>query len=446
MEYAHYVRPDSKRPPDEESPAAAELTSKKANEASTRNRELTTVLVKNLPKSYNQNKVYKYFKDCGPIIHVDVADSLMKRFRFARIEFARYDGAVAAITKTHKIIGQNEITVSHLTECTLWMTNFPPNYTQRDIRGLFQDISIVVLSVRLPSLRFNTSRRFAYIDVTSKEDANNCVEKLNGLEIEGYTLITKVSNPLEKSKRTDSATLEGREIIVRNLNTELLDENLLSDSFERFGSIEKINIPAGQKEHSFNNCCAFIVFEKKDSAEEALQMNGSSLGNREISVSLADKKPFLERNEVKRLLASRNSKELETLICLFPLSDKVSPSLICQFLQEEIDVDKKDIKKVLLVSDFNAAIIIFTDKKLAAKMLMGLNGSQFQGKIIRSGTINDMKRYHSNQRNHNVKISKPSCVNVSQKRRNLQAKKKLPNEREQMSNDDFRRMFLGEQK
>ena len=444
MEYGHHARPDSKRPLDEGSPAAAGLTSKKANEALTRNRELTTVLVKNLPKSYNQNKVYKYFKHCGPIIHVDVADSLKKNFRFARIEFARYDGALAAITKTHKVVGQNEIIVSHLTECTLWMTNFPPSYTQRNIRDLLQDINVVALSIRLPSLRFNTSRRFAYIDVTSKEDARYCVEKLNGLKIEGYTLVTKVSNPLEKSKRTDSATLEGREIMIRNLSTELLDENLLRESFEGFGSIEKINIPAGQKEHSFNNCCAFMVFENKDSAERALQMNRSLLGNREISVSLADKKPFLERNEVKRLLASRNSKELETLICLFPLSDKVSPSLICQFLQEEIHVNERDIRKILLVSDFNGAIIIFRDSKFAAKMLMILNGSQFQGKVIRSGTINDMKRYYNNQQNHSMKHVKPSCINVMEKGPNLQVKKKIPDKQEQMSNDDFRKMFLGE--
>nr|2KH9_A Chain A, U4/U6 snRNA-associated-splicing factor PRP24 [Saccharomyces cerevisiae] len=84
-----------------------------------------------------------------------------------------------------------------MTECTLWMTNFPPSYTQRNIRDLLQDINVVALSIRLPSLRFNTSRRFAYIDVTSKEDARYCVEKLNGLKIEGYTLVTKVSNPLE---------------------------------------------------------------------------------------------------------------------------------------------------------------------------------------------------------------------------------------------------------
>ena len=173
MEYAHYSRLDSKRPVDEDHPVGAILSSKKANEALTRNRELTTVLVKNLPKSYNQNKVYKYFKDCGSITHVDVADSLMKSFRFARIEFARYDGALAAITKTHKTIGHNEILVSHLADCTLWITNFPPNYTQRDIKDLFKDINIVVLSIRLPSLRYNKNRRFAYIDVTSKEDAYN---------------------------------------------------------------------------------------------------------------------------------------------------------------------------------------------------------------------------------------------------------------------------------
>ncbi|CAI4048852.1 U6 snRNP complex subunit PRP24 SKDI_13G3970 [Saccharomyces kudriavzevii IFO 1802] len=443
LEYECDTRLGSKRPLSEDASVAATLTSKRANETPTRNRELTTVLVENLPKSYNQSKVQKYFKDCGPIIQVDVADSLKKSFRFARVEFARYDGALAALTKTYKVVGQNKISVSHLIDCTLWMTNFPPNYTQRDIRALFQSINIVILSIRLPSLRFNTSRRFAYIDVTSKEDANTCVKKLNELEIEGYTLVTKISNPLEKSKRTDSATLEGREIIVRNLNTKLLDENVLRDSFEQFGSIEKINIPAGQKEHSFNNCCAFIYFESKDSAEKALQMNRTLLHDREISVSLADKKPFLKRNEVKRLLTSRNSKELGSLACLFPLSDKVSPSQIEKFLQEEIHVDKNQVEKVLLVGDFNGAIVVFRDEKLAAKIPMIINGSQFQGKVIRSGTINDMRKYYNNQQNHNVRRAKPSYTHMTQKTAVNEMKSNLPNKQEQMSNDDFRRMFLG---
>ncbi|EJS44152.1 prp24p [Saccharomyces arboricola H-6] len=444
MEYTHGTVPSSKRPLDEDSSIATTFTSKKANETPTRNRELTTVLVKNLPKSYNQNKVYKYFEDCGPIVHVDVADSLKKSFRFARLEFARYDSALAALTKTYKTVGQNEILVSHLIDCTLWMTNFPPNYTQRDIKRLFQDINVVILSIRLPSLRFNTRRRFTYIDVTSKEDANICVEKLNGFEIEGYKLVTKISNPLERSKRTDSATLEGREVIIRNLSTGLLDENILRDSFEQFGCIEKINIPTGQKEHKFNNCCAFIVFERKCAAEKALEMDKTSLHDREIAVSLADKKPFLERNEVKRLLALRNSKELQSLICLFPLTDKVSPIQIEDFLQKEIHVDKKLVEKVLLVSDFNGAIVIFRDEKLAAKMSMLLNGSQFQGKVIRSGSINDMKKYHSNEQNPNVRDAKPSLTNMLQKKRpSHQIKNNSSEKKEQMSNDDFRRMFLG---
>lgn len=443
MEDAHDTTSRSKRPLDEDPPVTATSSSKKANETPTRNRELTTVLVKNLPKSYNQNKVYKYFKDCGPILHVDIADSLEKSFRFARIEFAKYDGALAALTKTYKIVGQNEITVSHLIDCTLWMTNFPPNYTQREIRGLFNNLKIVILSIRLPSLRFNTNRRFAYIDVTSKEDANACVEKLNGLEIEGYMLVTKISNPLERSKRTDSATLEGREIIIRNVNAELLDENTLKELFEQFGNIEKINIPGGQKEYSFNNCCAFITFEKKCYAEKALQMNKTMLHDREISVGLADKKPFLERKEVKRLLTLRNSKELESLTCLFPVSDKVSSSQIEEFLREELHVDISQVEKVHLVSDFNGAIIIFRDEKLAAKMAMILNGSQFQGKVVRSGTINDMKKYHNNRYNNTVKDAKSSRINTMQKRPNHQVKDKTTDKQEQMSNDDFRKMFLG---
>lgn len=405
--------------------------SKKQNDQQTRNRELATVLVSNLPKSYNQTKIRKYFQECGRIAQIDVCDSISKEYRLARVEFMGYHEALSALTKTFKKIGNNEITVTLLENSTLWMTNFPPRFTQHDIKDLFLSIDVVALSVRLPSLRFNANRRFAYVDVSSHEEADLAIQNLDGKEIDDHRLIIKASDPLKKSKRTDCGALERREVLVRHLDLTKVTRDSLHALFSKFGPIESVKIP-GTQGSRLDDGYGFVVFEEKTAAKQASEAKDLKLEDKEISVSISDRKAYLERQEVKKILNAKHKSDL--IISLFPLSDKCSKVQIEKLLHDQACLNENDIKKIYLVGDHEGALVVLKESKLAAKSAMSLNGVEFQNKNVRCGTVKDLRKH--NKKMETIEPKKISFCNVDPSEEGKE-------ERPKLSNDDFRKLFLG---
>lgn len=422
---------------------------KKASKRPTHEREYTTVLVSNLPKSVNQGKIRKQFNDCGRIRHIDIVDSTDGNSRFAKIEFYSHDESLAAITKTHKRMGNNEIVVEHLEGCTLWMTNFPPDYDVKHLKQLLSSIDVVVLSVRLPSKKFNSNRRFAYIDVTNKSDVTKCVDELNGKDINGYKVVVKVSNPLERTKRTDSASLERREVFARNLNPDFTNETEIRSQFDQFGEIESVHIPNNDPTE-LHNSCAFVTFVTKEDASKSLQLNNTTWNDRKISVTLADKKSYLDRQVVKELMSKKGGKNVECMVTLFPIGDKISKEQIRHFLQENgCNTNGEDIKNIYLVSDHQGAIIEFKDRKLSAQCILKVQGQKFYNKVITCGTINELRNFNQHARfaKKATKLTQPKETVTSKIQTPIESSKADANPpsstKQPMSNDDFRKMFLG---
>ncbi|EDO15186.1 hypothetical protein Kpol_1069p8 [Vanderwaltozyma polyspora DSM 70294] len=433
-----------------------DIDGKKSKQSLTKNREVATVLVKNLPKSANQTKLRKYFHDCGDIVQIDVMETLDKGGRIARIEFSSHDEVLAALTKTYKKFGQNEITVTKLENCTIWLTNFPPNYRILDLRNIFVQNNVLPLSIRLPSLRYNSNRRFAYVDVISPDIANEMVNYLNEMVIDGFKVVAKLSNPLEKSDRSDAALLEHREIYITNLDSDQITEQKLSEWFSKFGDIERIKLVKNENEPG-NTSYAFISFTSSDSATKALELHKETLEGNTITVTLANKKSYLERQEVKRIIYSNRRQNDDLMISLYPLSDKTSKSQVSELLTTNLNIQEADINKILLVSDYQSAIVIMKNRQIAAKCLMALDGIQFQKKKLHCTTIDGMKRSQAQRQkpSSNPQTTYPSeNFNITSSKVQTASKSNInkiedngsnqnDTSTKPMSNDDFRKMFLG---
>ncbi|GMM56993.1 U6 snRNP complex subunit [Maudiozyma humilis] len=411
-----------------------------------------TCLVKNLPRSYNSGKIKKLFNNCGVIASLETCDALDRKSRYARLEFTNSSGALAALTKTYKKVGSNEIEVVMLNNCTLWITNFPPNYSSRDLRQMLIKINVTPVQIRLPSRRFNANRRFCYVDLTSEDECDSAVNDLNGKEISGYKLVVKHSDPSERTKRTDAAVIERREVFVRNLQPETLSADHMKEVFNKFGEIERITIPKHSRDS--HNACAFIIFQDQIDAEKACTLNGTELDDRVVSVQLSDNKAYLERKEVKELLNSRNFNKINSSITLFPISDKISREQVLDFIVSTCQFSMEDIFKIHLVNDLNGAIVTFHDPQKAARATIVLDRSKFQNRIINVGTISDLK----NQRKERESLKETSgenkrhCEEISANETapkttepitNNLIKESPTDSKPVMSNDDFRKMFLG---
>lgn len=80
----------------------------------------------------------------------------------ATVEFEERSSIPAARTRDRKRVCGAEVRVSLGRECTLYVTNFPEEYTYEALRDLFAPHG-AVYDIRLPSRKIGTSRRFCYV-------------------------------------------------------------------------------------------------------------------------------------------------------------------------------------------------------------------------------------------------------------------------------------------
>ena len=222
-----------------------------------RDRENSTILVENLPGNVPDVKVRQYFRDCGVINTLKVLRHSADEAT-AVIEFEDHDAALAAQTRSRKDFDGHTIHIQLGSGSTIFVSNFPPEADEAYIKNLFNRFG-EILDIRFPSLKYNTHRRFCYVQFTVNSQAQAATE-LDGMEVnDNLKLVAKISNPLNKQDRS-GALEEGREIYVRNIDWSLSEDDL-GLVFKKYGTVESVRIPrgVGGKSKGFG----YVVFSSK---------------------------------------------------------------------------------------------------------------------------------------------------------------------------------------
>jgi hypothetical protein len=161
------------------------------------------------------NDVRRFFKDLGTINRINIfpgEDST----KSASVEFEKLEDAEFAQSRSGKKFKGAPVRVSLETSSTLWVSNYPAAADEPYIKDLFKDYGEIA-EIRFPSLKFNTHRRFCYVQFTTAEQAVRATT-LNGKELEdGLKLVAKISDPSLKTERV-GAVYEGREVFVGNVD------------------------------------------------------------------------------------------------------------------------------------------------------------------------------------------------------------------------------------
>ena len=116
-----------------------------------------------------------------------------------------------------------------------------------------------VVDVRFPSLKFDTHRRFCYIQFKSSSEAQAATALNNELQGGKLKLVVQLSDPEKKQDRT-GAMYDGRELYLSNLDWNATNEEI-STIFSKYGKVEKVRIPTnvGGKSKGIG----FVVFSTK---------------------------------------------------------------------------------------------------------------------------------------------------------------------------------------
>ncbi|CCU82883.1 RNA-binding protein [Blumeria hordei DH14] len=378
-----------------------------------RDRENTTIIVSNLPVSVTQTKLRQYFNDYAHINNITLKADPDGLSTTALIELRSRVDVSSAIIKHNKYFGDRQISVTPGTGLTLYVTNYPPAADDAYFYELFKDCG-EILSIRWPSIKYKTSRRFVYITFRSHEGAA-AATKLDGLSLDGfYKLTAAYSNPSNKKDR-EGATAEGREVHVKNLDLSLTEKDI-KEVFSKYGTVQRVNVL--KKLTGESKGVAFISYSKQEEANASLELDKTKLKSCILSVEISKEKNFKPTattvgnklptlsmsdeiaksgNLTSSMLESGDSYEQirhnslrseisNRTIALLNIPDTINDSRI-RLLASSYG----EIIKIILRPDHQGAIIEYTDAVSAGKASLGLENYEIiPGHKIHMGSLKDL--------------------------------------------------------
>lgn len=335
-----------------------------------RNREQCKVKVSNLPSTTTESELGECFRDCGNILDIYIYQEQEKYE--AVIEFEDSSAVFAALTKTYKKVGSNEIYVERLKNCIIWVTNYPPRMTKDDIMQMFGDIGIVV-QVRMPIQNSQKVRRFCYVEFTSAEHAQLAVSRYNGKVVEegknSYKLIVKISDGGNKK----NASVFKREVYISNLDFHATKAEI-EHWFQQFGSIENVVLPLAEqmRQKAYNNGgFGFVVFKSLTSVLEALKYNGKPFKGRPINIHVS-KKP--KQNLQQELNTFKN----ELTIMIKGIDNTTTKDQIKTFIENKGVL----VKRVMQLPEQEAAAVEFHSIADTGKASLVLERAVFGNNVL----------------------------------------------------------------
>ncbi|KAL9004937.1 MAG: hypothetical protein Q9188_002256 [Gyalolechia gomerana] len=387
-----------------------------------RDREHTTIVVRNLPQGTTETRVRQFFRKCGAINSLKLIAEEHSDSATATIEFETRSDSLAAQTQDKKDFDGQEIEVQIGSGSTVWVTNFPPTADEswiRDKFGTFGD----VIDVRFPSLQGNTHRRFCYVQFRTADQAKSATE-LDGQTIGSkLKLVARISDPSRRQNRV-GALDEGREVHIRNLDW-AVTETELEALFSKYGSVEQTRIPRdiSGKSKGF----AFVVFSTKEEANAALDLNNTKLKSRIMTVMLASKTPANRRattiiqsgprsstspspdiktaNDAQSagaspaLSANDDSKPTSAEIQARTVSLLNVPDTVNDARIRALAEPYGPLVKVVLRPDHQGAILEFKDVADAGKAALGIDGYEIApGRSLGVGTTREMLNQRAEKR------------------------------------------------
>ncbi|WFD34057.1 Splicing factor [Malassezia cuniculi] len=283
----------TKRKHEEETPVDDEAETKRSRTEQPeppRDREYSAVIVSNLPADVSEGEIRSFFRECGVIYEINgprqVTDAAAESGATcaALVEFTDREAASSALTRTLKRIHDAQVVVSKSYQCTLYVTNFPPDTDDDGIRERFGKYG-PIFDVRWPSRRFMQSRRFCYVQYTQPEAANAALQE-HGAHWNGeHPLQVFISNPAHKKARSD-ADANQKELFVSGLPRSITADEV-REFFAAHAPVVDVRLP--ERPDGKSRGIAFVDFSSALDARRAMQAtNSTKLKGRLIAVVLAD--------------------------------------------------------------------------------------------------------------------------------------------------------------
>ncbi|WFD30915.1 Splicing factor [Malassezia sp. CBS 17886] len=273
--------------------AAADPTKKSRADAAqppARDREFSSITIAGLPGDATADDLRAFFRDCGEVHGItgpratgETSES-GEGTAAALVEFEERDAAAAARTRDLKRIRGCEVHVAPSYQCTLYVTNFPPDADDAAMRAFFGKYG-AIFDVRWPSRKFVQSRRFCYVQFVTAAYAQAALAAHGAHWFEEHPLQVLLSNPSHRKQRSDANANE-KELYMTGLPRSATVEDVRA-FFQAHATPTDVRMPP--RPDGKSRGIAFVNFATPLDARRAMQAtNSTEFKGRLVAVMLAD--------------------------------------------------------------------------------------------------------------------------------------------------------------
>ncbi|XP_056282574.1 polyadenylate-binding protein 4 isoform X1 [Pseudoliparis swirei] len=271
------------------------------------------VFIKNLDKSIDNKALYDTFSAFGNILSCKVVCDENGSKGYAFVHFETQDAADRAIEKMNgMLLNDRKVFVGRFKSrkereaelgakakefTNVYIKNFGDEMTDDQLKELFDKYG-KTLSVKVMIDPSGKSRGFGFISYEKHEDANQAVEDMNGMDLNGKSVFVgraqkkmerqaELKRKFEVLKQERISRYQGVNLYIKNLDDTIDDEKLRKE-FSPFGSITsaKVMVDEGRSKGF-----GFVCFSSPEEATKAVtEMNGRIVGSKPLYVALAQRK------------------------------------------------------------------------------------------------------------------------------------------------------------
>ena len=254
------------------------------------------LFIKGIPKNITPREVYEYFLQFGDISSCKICeDEFGNHNGYGYITYYKIEDAQKAIdeSKDKKIFDSNNIEISPFQKRNeriinsydnrkIYINNIPEKYTREDLEklcneyGKVEDCNIFIDKI---------CKNFGIVQFSSENEAKEASNKLNGKEIDGNILTSKIfQTKYEHKQYLENST---KRINEQNINCNLHIKNIpltvkeedLTKIFTKYGNvisarIEKSKVEKKEEKGKFeivSKGFGYISFDKPESAKNAME-------------------------------------------------------------------------------------------------------------------------------------------------------------------------------
>lgn len=303
-----------------------------------------------------------------------------------------------------------------------------------------------VADIRFPSLKYNTHRRFCYVQFKYASDARHALE-LNGSDVgKDLQLVVKISDPSQRQERKGPMH-EGREIHVSNVDWKASEDDV-KELFSKYGKVELVRIP--RKVDGGSKGFGYVVFSSKvvvvilqrvhleiwltciqEEANAALAMHQQEFRGRPLQVRLSS--PSGAKRSATTVVSRVGSKMsppptnvngvgYPTAEVEVPTGDRAARTLGLMNVPDTVNDARiralvepfGKLIKIVLRPDHQGAIVEYADVHNAGKASLGLEGQEIiPGRKLHVGTVSEMLKQSAEKKVDRVQQSnKPKKENA----------------------------------